>query len=64
MEPMWDEPMKCPDGVDPSMAQSQSAAANLPKGVPPLGSRWKPSKMDGILQNFGEFSEATHKSYY
>lgn len=58
MEPMWDCPMHCPEGVDPNAAQSQSAAANLPRGVPPLASRWKPD------MDFGQFTDATLKSYY
>jgi hypothetical protein len=58
MEPMWNEPMICPVDVDPSNAQSQSAAKNLPPGVPPLALRWDPS------QDFGEFSEKTLNSYY
>lgn len=58
MEPNWSEPMNCPDGVDPSCAQSQSAAANLPPGVPPLASRWKPG------QTFGEFADVTQAAYY
>lgn len=58
MEPMWDEPMNCPPGMDPSSAQSQSAAKNLPPGVPPLASRWNPS------QTFGEFTGVTLQSYY
>lgn len=58
MEPMYDCPMNCPEGVDTAAAQSQSAAANLPRGVPPLASRWKP-EMD-----FGQFTDATLKSYY
>jgi len=58
MEPMWDEPMKTPDGVDISAAQSQSAAAALPAGVPPLSSRWE-ERMD-----FGEFTEKTLQAYY
>jgi len=40
MEPNWDEPMTVPPGMDPTSAQSQSAAQNLPAGVPPLASRW------------------------
>jgi|EP01033_Poteriospumella_lacustris_P013414 isopenicillin N synthase-like dioxygenase len=65
MEPMWMEPAVCPAGVDPAKAQSQSAALNLPQGVPPLASRWigrdasHPEPM-----TFGEFSDATHKAYY
>ena len=59
MEPMWMDVMSCPEGVDPANAQSQSAAANLPRGVPPLASRWlSPS------QTFGEFTDETLKSYY
>ncbi len=58
MEPNWFVPMHCPAGVDPNDAQSQSAAANLPKGVPPLKSRWSPE------MNFGEFNDKTLSSYY
>jgi isopenicillin N synthase-like dioxygenase len=58
MEPNWDEPMNCPSDLDPSNAQSQTSAKNLPSGVPSLSSRWNPS------QNFGEFSEVTLNSYY
>jgi len=58
MEPMWMEPMCCPENVDGDMAQSQSAALNLPRGVPSLESRWNPS------QTFGEFTDATLNSYY
>lgn len=62
MEPMWMEPMSIPDGVDPSSAQSQSAAANLPPGVPPLTTRWQYHKDRN--QTFGEFSNLTHQAYY
>lgn len=62
MEPMWMEPMSCPVGRDPSEAQTQSAAANLPAGVPPLATRWESSS--NPTQTFGQFSENTHKSYY
>jgi isopenicillin N synthase-like dioxygenase len=41
MEPMWDEPMVGPPGADPACTQSQSAAKNLPPGVPPLSARWR-----------------------
>lgn len=51
--------MSCPEGVDPSSAQSQSAAANLPRGVPKLSTRWL-----APTQTFGEFSDETLKSYY
>ena len=58
MEPDWGEAMNCPEGVDPSAAQSQSSAENLPRGVPSLNSRWN-SGMD-----FGEFTAATLNAYY
>eukprot|EP01032_Pedospumella_encystans_P027302 gene27302-30860_t len=65
MEPMWMDPMAIPEGVDPQQAQSQTAAANLPPGVPALKTRWEhradPSQAP---QTFGEFSEKTHQSYY
>jgi isopenicillin N synthase-like dioxygenase len=68
MEPMWMEPMVAPHGVDPTQTQSQSAASNLPPGVPPLAKRWIPVAAhelpDKCAQTFGEFSEETHKSYY
>ena len=65
MEPMWMEPMAVPAGVSPAQAQSQSAAANLPPGVPVLSTRWE-HRADTALpaQTFGEFSEKTHQSYY
>jgi len=58
MEPMWMEPMNTPDGIAADAAQSQSAAANLPKGVPPLTSRWE------LSQTFGDFTKKTLDSYY
>lgn len=58
MEPMWHEPMVCPEGLDASHAQSQSAAKNLPPGVPPLATRWNPQ------QTFGDFTAVTIQSYY
>lgn len=63
MEPNWYEPMSVPTGVDATLAQSQSAAANLPPGVPPLASRWQISD-HAAPQTFGEFSEKTQQSYY
>eukprot|EP01038_Epipyxis_sp_PR26KG_P005441 gene5441-7534_t len=62
MEPNWMEPMVCPANINPEQAQTQSAAANLPTGVPPLATRWSPSM--NPPQTFAQFSEATHKSYY
>lgn len=64
MEPMWTEPMACPPGIPPADAQSQSAAANLPRGVPPLSSRWRDHGPDAPAQTFGEFSDETLKAYY
>ena len=58
MEPMWMEPMNTPEGIPADAAQSQSAAANLPKGVPSLISRWD------ISQTFGDFTTRTLDSYY
>ncbi len=47
-----------PEGRSASQAQTQAAAASLPKGVPPLSKRWK----DGM--DFGQFTDATLKEYY
>lgn len=58
MEPMWMEPMDTPEGTLPEAAQSQSAAENLPKGVPSLKSRWD------VSQTFGDFTTKTLDSYY
>ncbi len=58
MEPNWTEPMDIPVGVTADDAQSQLAAKSLPKGVPPLSSRWKAD------QSFGNFTDITLASYY
>jgi isopenicillin N synthase-like dioxygenase len=58
MEPNWDEDMAAPEGVAREDAQSQLAANSLPKGVPPLSSRWATG------QTFGDFTEKTLSSYY
>ena len=58
MEPMYFEPMDCPSGIDAGCAQSQTAAANLPVGVPSLGTRYKKG------MTFGDFTDATLSSYY
>ena len=50
--------MDVPTGISSDAAQSQSAAANLPPGVPPLASRWSED------MTFGDFTDATLKSYY
>jgi hypothetical protein len=64
MEPNWYDPMQIPEGVDPQQAQSQSAAANLPPGVPPLSRRWEHREAGQPAQTFGQFSDKTHESYY
>jgi hypothetical protein len=64
MEPNWYDPVAAPEGVDPQHAQSQSAAANLPPGVPPLSSRWEHRPAGQPAQTFGEFSDKTHAAYY
>lgn len=58
MEPNWDGDMAVPVGRTAAEAQSNAAAAALPKGVPPLNSRWK----EGM--DFGQFTDATLSSYY
>jgi isopenicillin N synthase-like dioxygenase len=58
MEPNWDEPVHCPDGIAPENAQSQNAATNLPRGVPPLHKRWNNS------MDFSEFALATLAEYH
>lgn len=59
MEPNWDELMNIPVGMDLERAQGKEALKHLPPGVPPLSRRWSGNKQD-----FGEFTEATIKSYY
>jgi len=83
MEPMWDEPMTVPAGVEPDMVRLRvhipswynaqhsdpvrtcplqatrgSGAQHLPKGVPPLATRWNET------QDFGSFTTSTLSSYY
>ena len=58
MQPNWDEPVQCPSEIDPEQAQSQKAAINLPKGVPPLHNRWENS------MDFSEFVLATLAEYH
>eukprot|EP00026_Physarum_polycephalum_P004593 Phypoly_transcript_04615.p1 GENE.Phypoly_transcript_04615~~Phypoly_transcript_04615.p1 ORF type:complete len:371 (+),score=58.03 Phypoly_transcript_04615:801-1913(+) len=56
MEPEWNEDMNKPEGTKDENVLRGSA--NLPPGVPLLGSRWKPP------MDFGQFSDVTFKSYY
>jgi hypothetical protein len=58
MEPCWDERMDIPAQRAAAEAQTQHAAKSLPKGVPPISSRWQ----EGI--DFGEFTSRTLKAYH
>ena len=64
MEPEWSYPMQAPDGCKPEATQSNSAAQYLPKGVPPLRSRWGVEKCPFSTCNFGQFTDVTLNSYY
>lgn len=55
MQPLPQEAMSVPEGVDPEAA---ARTENLPKGVPPLSTRWDNS------MDFDQFSQATLKAYY
>lgn len=55
MQPLPEEPMRVPEGVEPEQA---AKTENLPKGVPPLASRWDNS------MDFAAFTDATLKAYY
>lgn len=58
MEPEFHEKMVMPAGTTEDDVIRGSAEHMLPKGVPILAKRWKPS------QDFGEFTEKTLSSYY
>jgi hypothetical protein len=58
MEPMWDCPMSVPSSIDPTQAQSNDAAKNLPPGVSPISSRWT------LDQDFGAFTKRSLEVYY
>ena len=58
MEPEWSEPMDIPSEKTAADAQNVMAAANLPKGVPPLGSRWEEG------QDFSDFTAKTLQAYH
>lgn len=64
MEPEWDYPMDVPSGVDPLSTQTAEAKAQLPRGVPPLHERWGTPECPFSACNFGQFTEATFKSFY
>jgi isopenicillin N synthase-like dioxygenase len=58
MEPMMFERMDVPVGADAKQVEHGTTEAYLPKGVPPLHTRWS-QQMD-----FAGFSDATLKAYY
>jgi len=58
MEPMFDEKMDIPQGIDTKNVTQGSSSKFLPPGVPLLETRWKPT------MDFGEFTDLTLKSYY
>lgn len=64
MEPEWTCPMAVPDGMDPRLTQTASATRHLPKGVPPLHERWGTAGCPFSACNFGQFTDATFKSFY
>jgi len=64
MEPEWDYPMQVPEGVEPSALQSSSATSFLPKGVPPLRSRWGTADCPFTTCDFGQFTDSTLKAYH
>jgi hypothetical protein len=57
LEPMWDESMAVPEGMDPKEATIGSSTKFLPKGIPELSSRWD-NKMD-----FNEFTIKSLEAY-
>jgi len=59
MEPMWNEKMDIPLGLNSENVKQSSTSKFLPVGVPLLDSRWTSGEMD-----FGQFTEVTLKSYY
>ena len=57
MEPEMGEPMNVPTDSDPAIITG-GTTAYLPKGVPPLAARWKPT------YDFGTFTNATLNAYH
>ena len=64
MGPEFDFPMAVPDGIEPSCTQSTAAAAMLPKGVPPLASRWGSEECPFTTCKFADFATATFSKYH
>lgn len=60
MEPQWDVIMSTPAGAKAENVLRGARGELLPKGVPPLASRWEESGK----QTFGEFNNKTLSMYY
>ena len=59
MEPTWDVRLSLPADRKPEQAQSSSAEAALPAGVPPLKARWGTENCPFNTCNFGAFTKET-----
>jgi len=59
MQPSWDELMSVPEGADPELTQSNTAAQSLPAGVPRLRARWGTEECAFTTCNFGAFTNET-----
>lgn len=59
MEPNWGGDMQSPADRKPEEAQSSTAEAALPAGVPSLKSRWGTPDCPFTTCNFGDFTKAT-----
>lgn len=64
MEPEWDCPMTVPDGMSPEATQSTTSAEFLPKGLPPLRSRWGTDACPFTTCDFGAFTNVTLGAYH
>ena len=64
MEPEWGAMMNAPKGIDPAATQSSGSAQYLPKGVPPLRSRWGSEDCPFTTCDFGAFSDVTVRAYH
>eukprot|EP01041_Mallomonas_annulata_P009710 gene9710-20189_t len=62
MEPMWFATMTTPEGLPLDAVQSPAAVATLPRGVPPLSSRWQSQSQPPM--DFAAFTDATLKAYH
>ena len=64
MEPEWGYPMQAPEGVAPDQTQSSGSAKFLPKGVPPLRTRWGTPDCPFTTCDFGAFTATTLAKYH